>query len=83
MTGVDAMALDISEGKWFWHMGRDDTIKLANTLRQTHLIPHHYGTYDEPFHPYFCTDPASFINEIDDAAFRFHILGPGEGFELR
>lgn len=83
MQNVDLMALDISEGKNFWHMGHEDTVRLANTLSQTHLIPHHYGSYDEPYHPYFCTDPLDFVDEISNADERFHILGPGEPYILR
>lgn len=82
MKDVDLMALDISEGRHFWHMGHEDTVRLANTLEGTHLIPHHYGSYDEPYHPYFSTDPLDFMDEITDAAVRYHILGPGEAYEM-
>lgn len=80
MTDVDVMFLDFScSGS---HMGRENAVKLTNTLTRTDVIMYHYGTFDVPDSPDFSADPEDVRMRIIPPG-RFFDLAPGEKYVLR
>ena len=78
LRGVDVLLLDVSRNDY--HLGVRGAAVLANTLPAPTIIPHHYGTYDDPGHPAYNGDPAEVAAMVPDAARRFKVLAPGERF---
>ena len=81
MSAVDVLLLDVSDDPF--HFGIENAVKLANHLADADLIAHHYGTYSAPEALPFNGDPANLSPDITDSARRFHVLAPGERYELK
>jgi L-ascorbate metabolism protein UlaG (beta-lactamase superfamily) len=79
-SNVDVFLPDISRGDF--HMGPESAARLADALGPRHVIPHHYGCYDDPDNGALNGDPFEFATNIHDGAERIHILAPGERFDL-
>ena len=81
---VDVLLLDVSRNQY--HLGVEGATRLAEALGARHVIPHHYGSYDEPemtAHNPYHGDPEEVRRGLHDAARRFHVLAPGQRFGLR
>lgn len=80
VSGVDVMLLDVARDEY--HMGVEDSARLANAVASPHIIACHFGCYDTPNHIGWNGDPAEVAAGVHDAERRFHVLAPGEKFVL-
>lgn len=80
VTGVDLMLLDVARDTY--HMGVEDSARLANVVAAPHVIPCHYGCYDTPDHIGWNGDPSEVAVRLADAERRFHVIAPGARFVL-
>jgi len=82
--GVDVLLLDVSRNRY--HLGVENAARLAEAVRASHIIPHHYGCYDAPeatAHNPYNGDPAEVAAKLRDPARRLHLLAPGGKFVVR
>lgn len=80
LEGAEVLLLDVSRNEY--HLGLAGAVALANALPARHIIPYHYGSYDEPDHPAYNGDPAGLRKQITEAERRFRVIAPGEPFLL-
>jgi L-ascorbate metabolism protein UlaG (beta-lactamase superfamily) len=78
LRGVDILLLDVSRNEY--HLGVRGAAELANTLPAPTIIPHHYGSFDDPDHTAYNGDPAEVAAMVRDGERRFRVLAPGETF---
>ncbi|MDD3572196.1 MAG: MBL fold metallo-hydrolase [Eubacteriales bacterium] len=76
LKGFDFLALDVS--LCTYHINPKGAATLANILKDAHLMPYHYGTFDAPTVPAHCGDPYDVIEMVDNGAERAHVTAPGE-----
>ncbi len=79
--GIDVLAMDASRDAW--HLGVENSAKLANHLKDALLIPYHYGTFDQPEHTAHNGDPAEALALTENAERRVRRLAPGQMLRLR
>ncbi len=79
--GVDVLAMDASRDAY--HLGTQNSAKLANHHAGALLIPYHYGTYDQPEHTAHNGDPREVIELVRGAESRVRLLAPGQPLYLR
>ncbi|MDR0400658.1 MAG: MBL fold metallo-hydrolase [Treponema sp.] len=80
MQGVAVLALDVSQDPY--HLGLQGAAVLTKHLKDSLLIPYHYGTFrsDSPAHS---GDPEEVLGGIEDGLRRGRILAPGQPLILR
>jgi L-ascorbate metabolism protein UlaG (beta-lactamase superfamily) len=80
LRGITVLALDVSRDPY--HLGLQGAVVLANRLRDTLLVPCHYGTFrsESPAHS---GDPEEVLGNIKDGFRRGRILAPGQPLILR
>lgn len=76
MKGIELLAADVS--LCTYHINPLGSAMLANILKDTMLIPYHYGTFDEPTVPAHCGDPLDVMEMTDNGKERMHIQAPGD-----
>jgi L-ascorbate metabolism protein UlaG (beta-lactamase superfamily) len=79
LSDVEVLLLDVGRNEY--HLGIDNAARLANILDPPHIIPYHWGTYDEPDHAAYSGDPEDVRERLRNPD-AFHLLAPGEEFVL-
>jgi L-ascorbate metabolism protein UlaG (beta-lactamase superfamily) len=80
MQGVTVLALDVSQDPY--HLGLQGAEVLAKHLKDSILIPCHYGTFRSGS-PAHSGDPEEVLGSIEDGFRRSRILAPGQPLILR
>ena len=75
---IDVILFDFSDDSW--HMGLNNSIKLANNYPKSNLICIHWGSIDDVNSLPFNGDPTVLFDKINHN--RLHVLNPGEIFTL-
>lgn len=80
LKDIDLIFFDFSNDSW--HMGFNNSVKLANNYPNTNLLCIHWGSIDEPNSLPFNANPLDLNDKISNPN-RLLILYPGEIYKLK